>query len=67
MTERKLYTCDICHTDYRAQSMALECEKSHKQPLDIAGARYVAMNNDSTGYPVTITVRFTDGSTKTYK
>ena len=42
MTERKLYTCDICHTDYLDQSMALKCEKSHKQPLDIAGARYVA-------------------------
>ena len=67
MTERKLYTCDICHTDYLDQSMALKCEKTHKQPLDIAGARYVAMQKDSTGYPVTITVRFTDGSTKTYK
>lgn len=27
MTEKKLYTCDICHTDYADKDRAKECEK----------------------------------------
>ncbi len=30
MTEKKLYTCDICHTDYADKEKAKECEKNHK-------------------------------------
>lgn len=30
MTEKKLYTCDICKTDYADKEKAKECEKNHK-------------------------------------
>ena len=29
MTEKKLYTCDICHTDYANKTDAQKCEKEH--------------------------------------
>ena len=28
MTEKKLYTCDICHTDYANKADAQKCEKN---------------------------------------
>ena len=30
MTEKKLYTCDICKTDYADKEKAKDCEKNHK-------------------------------------
>jgi hypothetical protein len=27
MTEKKLYTCDICHTDYSDKDKVKDCEK----------------------------------------
>lgn len=30
MTEKKLYTCDICKTDYADKEKAKQCEKNHK-------------------------------------
>lgn len=35
MKEKKLYTCEICHTDYAEKSRCAECEKSHKTKLEI--------------------------------
>lgn len=29
MTEKKLYTCDVCHTYYESKEDARECEKGH--------------------------------------
>ena len=30
MREKRLYTCDICNTDYADKQKAMECEKNHK-------------------------------------
>ena len=30
MREKKLYTCEICNTDYSDKGEAIQCEKSHK-------------------------------------
>lgn len=29
MTEKRLYTCDVCHTDYANKEDAKRCEKQH--------------------------------------
>lgn len=29
MTEKKLYICDVCHTDYANKKDAIECENEH--------------------------------------
>lgn len=40
MTEKKLYTCDICKTDYADKEKAKQCEKNHKllEKATIVGA-----------------------------
>jgi len=30
MKEKKLYTCEICNTDYADKEKAKQCEKGHK-------------------------------------
>lgn len=42
MTEKKLYTCDICKTDYADKEKAKQCEKNHKllEKATIVGSRH---------------------------
>ncbi|MGI5948427.1 MAG: hypothetical protein ACOX8K_13685 [Lachnospiraceae bacterium] len=30
MREKRLYTCDICNTDYAEKQKAMGCEENHK-------------------------------------
>ena len=61
MTERKLYTCDICKTDYASKEKAVECENNHKllETATILGI-YKAMNSVPEGVPVKIRIKFKD-------
>lgn len=35
MKEKKLYTCEICHTDYAEKFACKQCEQNHKTNLAI--------------------------------
>lgn len=59
MTEKKLYTCDICHTDYNDKERARQCEKNHKllEKATIVG-EYKPDSMMPTGVPYKIRVKF---------
>ena len=59
MTEKKLYTCDICHTDYADKDKAKKCEQNHKllEKATIIG-EYKSMNSITNGIPNKIKVKF---------
>lgn len=61
------FRCEVCHTEYAAEKAALECEASNKLPLTIVNARHLSMGQNGPGYPVSITVRMSDGKDITYK
>ena len=62
-----LYACEKCGTQYKDAASALMCEKNHKSPVSISGARYISYGSDKTGYPVTITIKFDNGEGCIYK
>lgn len=63
MAEKKLYTCDVCHTDYASEEDAIECEKSHSLSTEIKNFRYTPYST----YPHKVLVKFTDGKGRWYK
>lgn len=62
MKEKKLYTCEICHTDYADKFRCCECEKSHNTNLRIKSlGKYKPYNVYSDGFPQSITIVTADG------
>lgn len=59
MTEKKLYTCDICHTDYKEKDKAKQCEQNHKllEKATVIG-EYKSINSMPNGIPTKIKVKF---------
>ena len=59
MTEKKLYTCDICKTDYAIREKATQCESNHKllETATIVGT-YKSMNSIPEGIPAKIRIKF---------
>ncbi len=59
MIVKKLYTCEICKTDYASAEKAYECEKNHKLlgTATIIGI-YESMNSIPSGIPTKIGVKF---------
>lgn len=59
MKVKKLYTCEICKTDYASPEKAFECEKNHKllETATIVGV-YKSMNSVKEGVPTKIRVKF---------
>lgn len=59
MKEKKLYTCDICNTDYADKEKAKECEKNHKllEKATIVG-NYKSIGQFPHGEPYKIRVKF---------
>lgn len=59
MKEKKLYTCEICNTDYADKEMAKDCEKSHKllETATIVG-EYHPLSMNKQGVPHKIRVKF---------
>ena len=61
------YQCEVCHTEYAKKEDAMRCEKNHKIPQAIVSARHSPKGQNGTGYPITITVRMSDGQEVIYK
>lgn len=38
MKEKRLYTCDICNTDYSEKQKAMECEKNQDEAVGVDGS-----------------------------
>ncbi len=59
MREKKLYTCEICNTDYSDKEKARQCEKSHKllEKATIVG-EYHPIGMTPSGEPHKIRVKF---------
>ena len=61
MKEKKLYTCEICHTDYAEKSDAIGCEKNHKLlGKAVVVGEYKSMGSVINGIPIKIKVKFPD-------
>lgn len=67
MQTKKLYTCEICHTDYADKERAIECEKNHKKLSDceITGI-YKSLKSITDGMPVKIAVKNKNGKEVIY-
>lgn len=46
MKEKKLYTCEICHTDYAERFACKQCEQNHKTKLTIKSMRFKPKQGD---------------------
>ena len=59
MKEKKLYTCEICNTNYADKKKAIECEKTHKllESATIVG-EYKPITVNAQGLPHRIKVKF---------
>ena len=69
MTERKLYRCDVCKTEYANKDDAEKCEKYHVEPSRKATIGfYKGMNQHSCDqYPYKVIVQMADGKGIEYK
>lgn len=61
------YRCEVCQTEYNDRKQAEACEKSHKQPIEIIRVRHLSMGQNGTGYPITVTIKMSDGKEVVYK
>jgi len=65
MKEKKLYTCEICRTDFADKAQAIACEKSH---IGIDKMKIVDIRiRPKQAWPDRITIRNTDGKEVIYK
>ena len=60
------YACEFCGSEYRDKRDAVDCEKCHKHPQEVIGAIYVSKLQNRQGYPVSITVKMSDGTQQSY-
>ena len=67
MKERKLYECEICHTNYSNKEECKKCEVSHKADLKIVGMRFAAYKDNRAGFPTSIEVIAPNGERAIYK
>lgn len=67
MKEKQLFVCELCNTEYADKKKAKLCEDGHKTKFKIKNMRHVAINNNKTGFPITVTLEAQDGSVRTYK
>ena len=71
MKEKKLYTCEICHTNYADKNSAIECEKYHCVDFTIIGKRYRPKNKIVASIidrlPVSIRIEDEKGNKVIYK
>lgn len=62
MKEKRLYTCEICNTDYAQKEDALKCEKEHCGKFEVKDFRI----NPHQKYPHKVELKFSDGTTHWY-
>ena len=60
MKEKKLYTCEICNTDYADKKKAEQCEKEHKllEKATLIIGQYKPISVYPNGEPYKIRVKF---------
>lgn len=60
MKEKKLYTCEICNTDYADKEKAKQCEKGHKmlEKATLVTGVYKPISTLPSGEPYKIRVKF---------
>lgn len=58
----RLYTCEICNTDYVQKEDALKCEKEHCGKFKVKDFRI----NPHQKYPHKVELKFSDGTTHWY-
>ena len=58
-----LVLCAVSNDRTRAET----CEKSHKKPIELVGARHLSMGQNGAGYPVSVTIKMSDGKEVVYK
>lgn len=64
-TSKTYYFCDICGKRHNEKEYALECEKSHKVPVEVSSPTYSHQDNKPT-YPEDVLIKFSDGTTARY-
>ena len=61
------YVCELCGIVYDDKERCSECEEGHKKPIEIAGADWISIERDGSGYPVQVYIKMSNGETITYK
>ena len=67
MKEKKLYICEKCKTAYANADECKKCEESHIPAKRVRDQKYVAIENDRTGYPTYVSLVMQDGNIVRYR
>lgn len=67
MKKINLYVCDVCGANYNEKSKCERCEKGHVKPKEIIGTRYLSLEVNKKGYPISIDVKMDNGDVVKYK
>lgn len=67
MKKVEKYRCDYCNTEYKIKADCTECEANHKHSIEITAEKFLPFGMDKSGYPLTVSVKMSDGRTITYK
>lgn len=68
MTERALYKCDICGTEYARIDDAYACEAYHYRPKRIERLRYKPRGmGEVARFPLEVVVEFENGEKRAYR
>lgn len=67
MTEKKLFICDTCKTEYAHPEDAHACEAYHVQPKMATKAIYNPKRLSNDPYPLKITIIMDDGAKIQYR
>lgn len=61
------YICETCGTEYNDKKRCEQCEKGHIKALKIKSARYLSVEKNAKGYPLSVNIEMEDGKIVTYK
>ena len=67
MKEIKLYVCEKCGAQYSIEENAKKCEQHHIESVEIVKEKFLPYNISSSGYPIKLSVRMSDGKIITYR
>ena len=61
------YICEACGTEYKDKDRCIACEKGHVKPVKICTSRFISLDRNAKGYPLSINIEMEDGKIITYK
>lgn len=61
MKEKTLFECELCHTQYASKADAISCENNHNRVEAVCKERFISEKQDSSGYPIDVILRMTNG------